>query len=55
VNYPVQMTNDQFPMTNAEGREEHGVKEHPSNRIRKWSLPIGIWSFPEITREGLRE
>jgi hypothetical protein len=49
------MTNDQFPMTNGGGRAARGGHGHPPNGIRNWSLAIGIWSLPEIIREGVRE
>jgi hypothetical protein len=49
------MTNDQFPMTNGGGGMQRAVKWYAPNRIRTWSLAIGIWSLPEIIREGIRE
>jgi hypothetical protein len=47
------MTNDQFPMTN--GLEERALMENRGAAIRSWSFAIGIWSFPEIIRERIRE
>jgi hypothetical protein len=49
------MTNDQFPMTNDGRRAQRTVREHRGNAIRDWSFAIGIWSFPEIIREPIRE
>jgi hypothetical protein len=49
------MTNDQFPMTNDGGRTWRAVNELQRNAIRNWSLGIGIWSFPAIIREHVRE
>jgi hypothetical protein len=49
------MTNDQFPMTNDGGRAQRAVKGLHGNTIRNWSLAIGIWSFPAIIREHVRE
>jgi hypothetical protein len=49
------MTNDQFAMTNDGGRAQRAVKEHHGNAIRNWSFAIGIWSFPAIIRQLIRE
>jgi hypothetical protein len=49
------MTNDQFPKTNGGGRAERAVNGAIRNEIRSWSLAIGIWSFPRIIRDGVRE
>jgi hypothetical protein len=50
-----QMTNDQFPMTNDGGRDWRAVEGLHRHTFRGWSLVIGIWSFPAIIREHVRE
>jgi len=49
------MTNDQFPMTNGGGRTKRAANSSHSIAMRDWSLTIGIWSLPRITREGIHE
>jgi hypothetical protein len=62
------MTNDQFPMTNDGGRTERAVPYYSadgtstglsilslSKGFRHCALVIGIWSLPQIIREGVRE